>query len=179
MARPDKLGLLDMRSALLALLLLSLAGCGFRPLYGSPEQGRPGVETQLADILVLPISERAGQQLHNYLRNALNPGGQPADPSYRLRVQVTESSRELGVQRDATASRANLTLRADFSLHASASDKVLFRGRASSVNSYDILDLEIQFSTVVSREDARARGLEQLATAIKTRLAIFLQSGQG
>lgn len=161
---------------LLFLSLLSLvAACGFEPLYGDRSDGRAGVETQLAQVLILPISERAGQQLHNLLRDGFNPAGQPAAAQYVLKVEVRETIRKLGVRLDATATRANLTLRAVFILRSKGDRKILFRGNSSSTNSYDIFDLEIQFSTVASEENARLRGLWELSDSIKSRVALYLR----
>lgn len=161
---------------LLFLSMLSLVtACGFQPLYGERSDGQAGVESQLAQVLILPISERAGQQLHNLLRDRFNPAGQPAASQYELKVEVRETIRKLGVRLDATATRANLTLRAVFILRARGDKRILFQGNSSSTNSYDIFDLEIQFSTVASEEDARHRGLRELSDSIKTRVALFLR----
>ncbi len=160
----------------MVLGLLSLvAACGFQPLYGERDDGRAGVGSQLAQVLILPISERAGQQLHNLLRDRFNPAGQPAASQYELKIEVHETIRKLGVSLDATATRANLTLRAVFILRSRDNKKILFQGNTSSTNSYDIFDLEIQYSTVASEEDARLRGLTELSDSIKTRVALYLR----
>ena len=118
--------------------------------------------------------------IHNELRNKFNPLGQPAEPLYVLSVKVTESTKKLGVRSDATATRANLTVRASFTLRALADKKkVLFRGTSSSTNSYDILDLEIQLSTETAAADAQVRGLREVSESIKTRVALFLRSQSG
>jgi len=151
--------------------LAGLAGCGFQPLYGSKGAGDPSVAGDLAAVRVDPLSERVGQQLHNFLRDRLNPNGQPVSPSYRLRVALVESKTELGVQRDETASRANLRMDADFTLLDAAGEQRLFQGRSSSTTSYDIL--RNPFATTVSEEDARERGLREVADDIQTRRARY------
>ena len=129
--------------------------------------------------MISPISERSGQELHNQLRNRFNPLGQPADPLYVLSMKVIESIKKLGVRSDATATRANLTVRVLFKLRRTSDRKVVFKGTSSSTNSYDILDLEIQVSTEAAEQDARARGLQEVAAAMKTRIALYLRSQSG
>ena len=157
-----------------ALVWLGLAGCGFEPLYGREDDGT-AVTDDLASIRIAPIRDRTGQQLHNLLRDRLNPLGQPADPAYRLTLEVTERKRGLGVRRDATASRANLTMTVRFELRDAANQNVLFRGRTVSTNSYDILILEQQLSTITSELDARERGLQEISHNIKLRLAAYFR----
>lgn len=165
------------RRALLGGLLwgagaAALAGCGFRPLYGEGSAAGGGeVEAQLAEVLVLPLPDRPGQMMHNMLIDRLNPLGQPARPRYALTASLSESIREIGLQEDETASRANLTVDATFTLTERTSGRLLYRGRARSVNSYDIL--ENQFASQVAENEARRRGITQVADEIKERLGVY------
>ncbi len=151
-----------------------LGGCGFRPLHGQ-QDSQTSVSDSLSSVRIDPLRDRVGQQMHNFLRDRLNPQGQPVSPSYRLRVQLTESVSELGVRRDETATRANLRINADFSLFEFGGGKELFAGRSTSTTSYDIL--ENPFATTVSEEDARERALREVADDIETRLAIYFNRG--
>lgn len=166
------------RGALLglaALGLLGLAGCGFQPLYGQPQQqAQASVATELAAVRIDPLRDRVGQQMHNLLRDRLNPNGQPLAPGYRLRVELSETLRELGVRRDETATRANLRMQARFSLLDYSGGQALFSGQSTSTTSYDIL--EDPFATTVSESDARERALRELADDIQNRLALFFTS---
>lgn len=158
---------------LAALSLAGLAACGFQPLYGSGGPANEGASAELAAVRIEPLRDRVGQQMHNFLRDRLNPGGQPIAPDYRLRVRLTETVTELGVLRDETASRANLKLVADFSLLPFDADAPLFSGQSSSTTSYDILSNP--FATTVSEDDARERALREVADDIQTRLALYFQ----
>ncbi len=159
-----------------ALGLLGLAACGFQPLYGQPQQqAQSSVATELAAVRIDPLRDRVGQQMHNYLRDRLNPDGQPLSPSYRLRVELTETLSELGVRRDETATRANLRMQAKFSLLDVSGGQSLFSGQSTSTTSYDIL--ENPFATTVSEGDARERALRELADDIQTRLALYFANG--
>ena len=158
------------------LLCLALAGCGFEPLYGRGGDGGGAVTEELSSILVFPIADRTGQQMHNMLRDGLTPLGQPAEPQFGLRVRLTETLVDLGIREDATATRANLTMKADYSLVDWQDKAVLFRGRSNSTNSYDILDS--QFATQVAEEDARKRALQQLSDEVKVRLAVYFKTAR-
>lgn len=147
-----------------------LAGCGFQPLYG-PESGSSDVSANLASVRVEPLNHRVGQQMHNFLRDRLNPRGQPVDPNYRLKVSLTERLVELGVRRDETATRANLRMIAEFTLVSADGQTALMSGRSSSTASYDILTNP--FATTVSEDAARERTLREVADDIQTRLALY------
>ena len=153
----------------------ALTACGFQPLYKSQQTAESAVASDLAAVRVEPLRDRVGQQMHNYLRDRLNPLGQPTSPSYRLRVELTETLSELGVRRDETATRANLRMQAKFSLVDVNGGGELLSGRSTSTTSYDIL--ENPFATTVSEGDARERALQELADDIQTRLAVFFANG--
>ncbi len=157
-----------------ALLLgagLVLSGCGFQPLYAPSAPQAASPIDRMAAIRIAPMPDRIGQQMHNLLRDRLNPRGQPGDPAYRLDVRLSESRRELGIRKDETATRANLILSARFTLREIDSKRVLLQETARSVNSYNILTS--QFATAFSEADARERALRELSESIRTRLAIY------
>jgi LPS-assembly lipoprotein len=150
--------------------LLGLAGCGFKPLYSSGADDET-IATDLATVRVEPLRDRTGQQMHNLLRDRLNPNGQPVGPNYVLQVHLTESLTKLGVRRDETATRANLKMEAEFFLRAVGGEAAVLSGRSSSTTSYDILSNP--FATTVSEGDARERALREVADDIRTRLALY------
>ncbi len=158
-------------AALLAGIALALSACGFRPLYEvTDDQAMPPIG-QMAEILISPLPDRIGQQMHNLLRDRLNPTGQPLDPAYTLDIRLSESRTELGIRKDETATRANLNLSAQFTLNSTQSGGRLFSDRVRTVSSYNILTSP--FATGFAKDDARARALRELADAIQTRLGIF------
>ncbi len=159
------------------LLGLALAGCGFQPLYGRSDTQAVSPLDHMAAIRIAPLPDRVGQQMHNLLRDRLNPRGQPREPAYRLDLELSESRRELGIRKDETATRANLILSASFTLREFGSDRVLLQGRTSSVNSFNILTS--QFATSFSESDARKRALRELSDNIRTRLGIYFSADRG
>ena len=125
----------------------------------------------MAAIRIAPLPDRMGQTMHNFLRDRLNPEGQPGDPDYLLQVRLTATRRDLGIRKDETATRANLRLSAHFFLRDARSKAILFKGLASSVSSFNIL--EDQFATTFSEANARNRALRALSDDIRTRLGIY------
>ena len=147
------------------------SGCGFRPLYGESDEGTTVASEELQTVRINPLPDRAGQKFHNLLRNRLNPKGQPQTPRYVLSIRLSETKEALAIREDETATRANLTMNASFSLTDASGGQALLRGLSSSTNSYNIVDS--QFATYVAEEDARERALRELSDDIKLRLSAF------
>lgn len=150
-------------------LLIGLGACGFRPLYS--ERHNVGVTAELAATRIDLIADRTGQKLHNFLLDRFNPKGLAARPRYGLKVTVQTRRRELGIRKDETATRANLTLTARYTLRDWRTNRSLYQGTSSSTNSYNIL--ESDFATLTALNDATTRAARELSEKIKTRLSIF------
>ncbi len=157
------------RLLIVAACSATLIGCGFRPLH-SKDSG--AAAAGLAKIRIAPIADRVGQQLHNLLLDKLTPLGPPAVPRYVLRVKLSESLQNLAVRKDDVATRANLVMRASFTLVSADDDTALLTNIAISANSYNILRQE--FATLSAENDARARAVRELSDAIRTQVAIYL-----
>lgn len=142
------------RLVVLCLCVL-LAGCGYRPLYGKHGPENASVVDELTLVRIESIPDRIGRQIYNMLRERLNPYSQPERPRYVLRVELTESRGRLFLEEDETATRADVTLKANFVLTRLEDSAIVARGSSRSVSSYDILSS--QFASVVSQEDARLR----------------------
>ncbi len=153
---------------ILAAVLAAVAGCGFRPLHGA---SGGGARDQLATVRITQIPDRVGQKLHNLLLDRLTPTGPPATPHYVLSVSLREARQTLAIRKDETATRANLTLTAGFTLRRLDRDET-YVGTAMSTNSYNILESE--FATLSAEIDARDRALRVLAEEIRTRVATAL-----
>lgn len=162
---------------LLALTLLgatlAISGCGFEPIHGQ----RSGASSAaLAAIDIQLIADRSGQMLRNELLQQMQPRG-PARARYSLAVTMQESLANLGIRKDEVATRANLTLSARFTIIELGGARRKFSGSARSVNSYNILTSD--FATLSAREDARRRGVNQLALELRERISVWLiRSGE-
>jgi LPS-assembly lipoprotein len=161
---------LSRRIAIAVAALALLGACGFEPLYGERGSDAP-VGGLLEQVAVSPIADRTGQLLRIELTNRLTPTT-PTESRYNLEVTLSESQASLAVRRDATATRANLTISANYSLRRNGNAQILTSGSIRSVNSYDILTSD--FATLAAEADARKRATRDIADAIVDRLAIFL-----
>ncbi|WP_374369619.1 LPS assembly lipoprotein LptE [Dongia sp.] len=173
----------------------ALAACGFRPLYGqastTPNTGAT-VDAHLAAIKVAaPVWERSAspfdaggaakydartsQILHNALRDALNPYGQPATPAYNLSMELTESVASTLSAEGGDIDRYNLTLIAHFRLGDAAGEELLLED-IGAFSAFAVVN--DPYIDIVSRNDARDRAARQLAELLKFRLsAYFTQNG--
>lgn len=166
------------RATALAGLLLALAGCGFQPMYAeraAPGSGQiaPGVANSVA---IAPIPERLGQQLHNALRDRLNPRGQPGDPAYRLEVSISSVTEPSTLRSDGTATRRNFDLSATWRLRSTADRTVRFTSRARANASYNVVDQP--YATRAALADARERAVDQIARDIAHRVGAVLARGE-
>ena len=97
-------------SALIAAGALTLAGCGFTPLYGDP-----AVTAQLHSVQVTTPPGRTGQLIREHLDDALaNAKGQP--PKYRMDLALSETRYPRGLRVDNVATRYEYVLTASYTV---------------------------------------------------------------
>lgn len=154
----------------LALLPVVTGACGFKPVYGTTAHDS-AVGAALANVHIDPITDRNGQVLRNNLIDRFYTDGRPAGPRYRLAVALAATEEELGIQKDATATRARLRLQASYELIEISTGQVVYRTFSRSVVSFNLLDS--QFAVLATRQDAYDRGLTELADDIRTRLSLY------
>lgn len=147
-----------------------LAGCGFRPLYGTASEDA-SVTALLSQVRIATIPDRTGQKLRNLLLDRINPQGQPARPRYHLKVEVKVTRTDLGIERDETATRALLVLTATYTLQDQDRKSVLVQGSTQSTNSFNIVASD--FATASGETDAIERAAREVSDDIKTRLALY------
>jgi len=183
--------MVEARMLVILAVTLLLSACAWHPLYSrpSPDPTSGGVTATMASIAIDPVStrssldplggsskfaddSRAAQMLHNDLRDALNPYGQPSSAAYHLSIELTEALTRTASLGSGDSTRNDLTLTAKYSLTDEKGKSVL-RDRARIVTSYDVLNQP--FSDLQSHSDALQRGTEQLAELIQARLAVFLK----
>jgi LPS-assembly lipoprotein len=157
-----------------ALCALVLSGCGFRPLHGRHSDA-PGVTAELAAVAVAPIADRTGQLLRNALEQRLERSGGGQAKLYTLTIELEESTVGIGLGRDATVTRANLMLNANFDLIRDG--KKVWSGTSQSVAAFNMLSQ--QYATIMSERDSRDRAVTQIADDITRRLAVFLGNRPG
>lgn len=156
-----------MRVLALALVLL-LAGCGLRPLYGGGASG--AVAQTLKGVQVGPIEGRAGWLVRTALEDRLGAPGSEA-PRYRLEVELDDRITGFGIRRDDSVTRERRTLRARYRLVDSALGTVLLDATAGSDAGIDVVSSE--YATVAAEQTALERLSKELADQIVTRIALY------
>ena len=155
-----------MKRALLILAAsLAVAGCGFHPMYGG---GRLGPE--LASIYVEPVAENEGYELRNQLIDLLGSDGRQAGKTYFLKLTLNEESNGVALQNDATITRYNDTLTANYVL-TDANGKEVTSGSQTSLASYNTSNSP--YSTLVVQKDSDRRAAQDLADRIRMDLGAY------
>lgn len=149
---------------------MMISGCGFKPLYGTPESGE-SASLELASVRVDPIPDRVGQILRNELTDRLTAGVGPQPTRYRLFVELQESTAPLQIQTTDTITRYNLTLTASFNLIDSATGNVVYIDNARAVGSYDVVESE--FATLVAEQETAREAARDLSSSISGLLALY------
>ena len=153
-------------------LALALPACGFKPLYGS-DPGGGGTSPELAAVEVGNIPDRSGQVLRTHLELMLDPRGTGEASRYGLQVKLRSESSDVAIRRDETATRRDVSMMAAYVLTDLADGRVLTKGQARAVNSYNIVASDV--ATRAGEQDARDSALRRLAEEIRTRLAIYFE----
>jgi LPS-assembly lipoprotein len=159
------------RRGFLVLGLTSLAGCGFHPLYAP--RGPRDFDPELAAIKVAPIRDRIGQLLAQELNEQLNPNNISVLPHYTLTVALTASRADLGIQRDATSTRGEVTISATFVITDNRPGGTRLTGSTRAVGSFNIVS--DAYAAQVAEDDTRERVVAQIADDLVTKLVLFVR----
>ncbi len=153
-------------------VLVMLAACSFRPLYGTSSEGT-SARIGSTSIAISQIGEeRVGQQLRNGLISRLTPRGQPEFPAYTLNVTISDSLTDLLVQEDSTVLRRNYKLTASYKLIEVATGDPVYTSSVSRTASLN--RLESEYANVIAQRDAEERAAEAVADVMVQRLGIAL-----
>src|SRR6201996_5580011 len=132
-------------------LLLCLAACGFEPMYGAHSAATEAVDTALPNIDIGNIPDRDGQYLRNLLIDRLYTGGRPDAAPYTLNFsKLNKNIVDIGIQKDATATRAQIQITTHMDLIDKSTGKAVLQRDLKTVGAYNLLD--DQLSTIVSQQ---------------------------
>jgi len=160
---------MKLRIAGLMIAALALAGCGFRPLYGT-QGANPAGQALFASIYVEPIShERVGYDLRNKLIDLLRGPARAQDAGYRLEVTVTETREGVALQNDATITRYDLAFSAKYKL-TDAKLNVVTQGTETTLESFDVA--QSPYASLTGQEEAEKRAMQDIAEHIQIDLGV-------
>jgi LPS-assembly lipoprotein len=159
-------------------LLLVVAACGLRPLYGSGDSSSPGVAQDLASVAVAEPTTRLDQLIRNDLLSTMRPAGTAVADRYRLDIQAKSSyDKVIEDSSDSRRSRRlSVRVTASFALKDLNGGKTVYQGRTFSNVSYD--DVNQSFADLQARTNAMERGAHEIALDIRTRLAAHFASAR-
>ena len=159
-----------MRLVALAFALLSLGGCGLRPMYAGGNSGT--VATTLRSVSVGPIEGQAGWLVRNKLIDRLGKVDDGAT-AYRLDVTLDDSITAFGLRSDRAATQERRTLRARYQLVDLTSGTILIDASAGSDAGIDVVSSE--FATIAAEQTALENLSREVADRIVTRLTVALR----
>lgn len=160
----------------LLLLFMTLAGCGFSPMYGADRAGGPRPAAALADIAIEPGADELSQELGDRLARGIAHGG-AGGGVYALRLDASENIDGFAFRDDRAVTRERVQIEVDMTLVEAATGRVLLTERMSGGSSYDIVQSD--FANVATRRDARERAADQLVDRIAARLARYFSRTDG
>ena len=153
--------------SLAMVLLLSLSGCGLRPMYAGGASGP--VATSLSRILVGPIPNRSGWLVRTALIDRL--GGEHRGATHRLEVELDDDISGFGIRGDRSTTRERRTLRARYRLVEVATGQVVLDATAGSDAGVDVVSSP--YATVAAEQTALERLSKILADQMVARLALY------
>ena len=143
--------------------------CGNEPIYSKNVSSNK----ELLSISVKNIKDRSGQILRNSLLNQLNPEKERVIIKYKLTVEISESRANLAYRRDMSATRADLTITANYLLTEIKSGEIIFEQETKSISSFDVV--ESVYANLIAEKDAREKNLQVISDDIFTNLVIFFK----
>ncbi len=157
----------------LALLILAAAlllqGCGFTPVYATRDEEPAG----LASVNLVAVSGR--ESIQPLITNAFDRRKAVAaagvSPAYDLIIEAEEFAQRLAVQIDASVTRYNYLLRADYTL-VRREDGKKFRGASEAVASFNVVTS--QYSTLFAEEAAKEKAARSLIEALERDILLTL-----
>jgi LPS-assembly lipoprotein len=153
------------------LMALALCACGFHPLYGGMNSGMSAI---MATIYVEPVADKTGYELRNTMIDLLDGPGTPQGASYRLKLELTQTTQGIAQQNDTTITRYNDTLKVTFEL-SDMSGKVVTKGIETGLSAYNVLPSgpNANYGTLAAQHDADERAAEDIADRIRFDLNVY------
>ena len=162
-------------AVMLSVALLTMSGCGLRPIYATRSDGTTGpAETGLAEISVGLLPERSGQLLRQALQTRFERGGGGIARRYDLTISYVVSGEALSIQQLTSApTRFRLVGVATWTLTAQEPQRrTLASGTARSTDGLNLFDQQF-FALDLESDAVQRRVTEAVADQITLQLAAF------
>lgn len=154
---------------MLAFLLLAQS-CGFTPVYATKE-GAALAGLNNVNLVSVIASPSIQPLVTNGFTDRQSLTADPSTAEYDLTLEAEEFAQRLAVQIDASVTRFNYLLRADYILVRREDGKV-FRGSAEAVSSFNVVTS--QYSTLFAEEQAKEKAARTLMEEIERDILLSL-----
>ena len=125
----------------------------------------------LDEVAVVVGTERLEQAFGEELRDRMNPTRSPSPKRYRVQVAIQEFNIPLFVAPDGTYGRGNIRFTANFRLTRMEDGALIDTGSVTRMSSYAASETNAIYASHVAQQDARQRGIVELANDIALRVA--------
>jgi LPS-assembly lipoprotein len=160
-------------ASLLLVAALVLAGCGYRPLYGTTSE-TAGVAATLTSISIPEAEDRVGQLIRNDLMSSMRAG--KGEDKYSLILKpVVKRSGQIEKPQPSTTRQA-ITLSVSYELVERASGSIVHSGKTFSQASFDVI--RQPFADLQAETNATERAVHEVSADIRTRLAAYFATQQ-
>jgi LPS-assembly lipoprotein len=160
-------------ASLLLVAALVLAGCGYRPLYGTTSE-TAGVAATLSSVSIPEAEDRVGQLIRNDLISSMQAGKGEEKYTLLLKPVVKRSGQIDRPQPNVT--RQAITLAVTYELVERSSGNVVNDGKTFSQASFDVI--RQPFADLQAETNATERAVREVSADIRTRLAAYFASQQ-
>jgi len=158
---------------LLMVAALVLAGCGYRPMYGSSATS-PGVAGSLAAISIPEPTDRPGQLIRNELISSMQAG--KGEEKYLLNLTTTVADNGVIQKKQPAVTREAILITTTFELVDRSTGKVVNKGTSFARVPYDVI--RQPFADLQAQKDATERAAREVGADIRTRLAAYFAKQQ-
>ncbi len=148
-----------------------LAGCGYKPLYGTASNGQ-GIASQLSSISIQETDTRVGQLIRNNLLSSMRPAGTAQQDLYSLVIKPSIAQTLLAEGNAPDIHRMRLRLSVGYSLVENSSGKEVNSGKTFSNVSYDVVEEPI--ADLEAETNATSKAAQEVGQDIRIRLAAFM-----
>jgi LPS-assembly lipoprotein len=154
---------------------LLLAGCGFKPLYGT--QAGALVLYELSSIKLAPVKGVIGVQLHNALHDNLRANKGAGAARYNLTLEYDKSTYAMLTSPNTSQiTRYTMILTVDYELTDSVTRNLVKSGQTSTHASYNVINDNV-YATFVAEEEAVLRAARQVAQQLINLLSMHFSQG--
>jgi LPS-assembly lipoprotein len=160
-----------------AILLVSaallLAGCGYRPLYGSSSE-TAGVAATLSSISIPEAEDRVGQLIRNDLLSSMRAG--KGEDKYTLLLKPVVKTSGVIDKPQPSVTRDAITLAVSYDLVERSTGSIVHSGKTFSQASGDVIRQPV--ADLQAETNATERAVHEVSADIRTRLAAYFASQQ-